>query len=305
MAFRAFIHWQFRRNALKIAVILIVLLLVLAEFALRIAGVTDFPIYDTIGYVPAPTQSGAFLSKNRWQINERSMGSGPWQPEGQRDLVLLGDSIVWGGNPLDQPDKLGPQLQALSGNRWLVWSAAAGSWSVRNQLAYLDRYPDVEAEADTLVWVINTNDLAEEPSQWRSDSIHPRSRPHSALLYVANKYAAPRLGFSIGEEPLPATDSPAISTHTASLLRQRLSALAASKQVLLVLYPNINELDAPTDHYRSFKQVLTTAMDGCCALLEVRDQPEWKADLYRDSIHPSPVGNKVLAQIIYKATASN
>lgn len=281
----------------------------LAEAGLRLAGVTDFPTYetdDTIGYIPAPAQSGAFLNKNRWQLNERSMGSGPWQPDGQRDLVLLGDSIVWGGNPLDQPDKLGPQLQAVSGSRWRVWSAAAGSWSVRNQLAYLDRYPDVEAEADALVWVLNTGDLSAEPSRWHSDSTHPRSRPHSALLYVANKYAAPRLGFSTGGgEPLPATDSSAISTLTASLLSQRLSALAASKQVLVVLYPDINELDAPTDHYLRFKQVLTTAMNGCCALLELRDQPDWKADLYRDSIHPSPQGNRVLAHLIYNTTASD
>lgn len=73
-----------------IAVVAAVLLLALAEFALRLAGVTDFPTYetdDTIGYIPAPAQSGAFLNKNRWQVNERSMGSGPWQPDGQRDLV--------------------------------------------------------------------------------------------------------------------------------------------------------------------------------------------------------------------------
>lgn len=57
--------------------------------------------------------------------------------------------------------------------------------------------------------------------------------------------------------------------------------------------------------YLRFKQVLTTAMDGCCALLEVRDQPDWKADLYRDSIHPSPQGNRVLAYLIYKTTASD
>lgn len=192
-----------------IAVVAVVMLLALAEFALRLAGVTDFPTYetdDTIGYIPAPAQSGAFLNKNRWQLNERSMGSGPWQPDGQRDLVLLGDSIVWGGNSLDHPDKLGPQLQAVSGSRWRVWSAAAGSWSVRNQLAYLDRYPDVEAEADALVWVLNTGDLSAEPSRWHSDSTHPRSRPHSALLYVANKYAAPRLGFSTGGGGATASD---------------------------------------------------------------------------------------------------
>ena len=80
----------------------VLVLLVLSEVGLRLAGVTDFPVYDTdetIGYIPAPGQQGSFLNRNGWQVNERSMGSDAWQPNGQRDVLLLGDSILYDAQP--------------------------------------------------------------------------------------------------------------------------------------------------------------------------------------------------------------
>ena len=182
----------------------VLVLLVLSEVGLRLAGVTDFPVYDTdetIGYIPAPGQQGSFLNRNGWQVNERSMGSDAWEPNGQRDVLLLGDSVVWGGNPLNQPDKLGPVLQGKL-PQWRVWSASAGSWSVLNQVAYLDRYADVQQEADVLVWVLNTADFAEKRSVWSSDATHPRSKPLSAVWHVAEKYLLPRVILSrTAEQP--------------------------------------------------------------------------------------------------------
>jgi hypothetical protein len=287
---------------LSLAVVLCAALI--GEAGLRWAGVTDFPVYETddvIGYIPAPEQSGAFLNKNRWQINERSMGSGPWKPEGLRDLVLLGDSLVWGGNPLDQPDKLGPSLQVTLGDRWKVWSAAAGSWSVLNELAYLDRYPDVQQEADVLVWVLNTGDLAAQRSLWASDYTLPRSRPTSALAYVLGKYLLPRLG--LFREPAVNASPPAelISADTARFFKDRLAQLAATKRVLVVLYPDQTELRQPTPHYQAFRQAVQEAMTGCCSLLEVREQPNWNTSMYRDGIHPTSQGNQVLSGLIAQA----
>ena len=41
-------------------------------------------------------------------------------------------------------------------------------------------------------------------------------------------------------------------------------------------------------------------MDGCCELLEVREDAQWQPHLYRDSIHPTADGNRVLASMIEK-----
>ena len=292
------------RSWLKLGLITPLVLALLAEAGLRLAGVIDFPVYDTdevIGYIPAPNQRGEFLNRNRWQINERSMGSEHWQPHGQRDLLLLGDSIVWGGNPLNQIDKFGPQLQE-SIPQWRVWSASAGSWSVLNQIAYLDRYPDVQREVDVVVWVLNTGDLARQSSQWASDSIHPRNRPHSALWYATEKYLVPRLATATSNQQ-PATTMPdMIAASTADQLHTRLVQLTG-KRVLIVLYPNKTELSSTTPHYLAFRQALRSAMGSCCDWLEVREHPMWNAGLYRDSIHPTPEGNRVLASLIAKQLA--
>ena len=71
-----------------------------------------------------------------------------------------------------------------------------------NQVAYLDRYADVQQEADVLVWVLNTADFAEKRSVWSSDATHPRSKPLSAVWHVAEKYLLPRVILSrTAEQP--------------------------------------------------------------------------------------------------------
>ncbi len=75
------------------------------SLALRLSGVVDFPVYDSdreIGYVLRPNQSGTFLQKNAQVVNDQSMSTTKWAPNGSRDLLLIGDSVVLGGNPLTQ-----------------------------------------------------------------------------------------------------------------------------------------------------------------------------------------------------------
>ncbi len=108
--------------------------LVLAEGAAQLSGVVDLPIYEAnnqIGYIPAPNQSGKFLHKNDYRFNEYSMGAGSFSPDPARfNLLLVGDSIVLGGNPLAESDRLGPQLEKRAG--WQVWPVSAGSWALQN-----------------------------------------------------------------------------------------------------------------------------------------------------------------------------
>ena len=159
----------------------------------------------------------------------------------------------------------------------------------------------MQEETDVLVWVLNTGDLAAQPSRWASDDTHPRSRPASALTYVLGKYLLPRLG--LFREPAANASLPAepISSDTARLFKDRLAQLAATKRVLVVLYPDQTELSQPTSHYQVFLQAVQEATAGCCSLLEVRVQPNWNAGLYRDGIHPTPQGNQVLSGLIAQA----
>ena len=84
------------------------------EFLVRWQGVVDFPLYDVdegIGYIPKASQRGTYLGKISWQVNEKNMTSESWAPNQRQDLLLIGDSIVWGGEEYKHEEKLGPSLQ--------------------------------------------------------------------------------------------------------------------------------------------------------------------------------------------------
>jgi hypothetical protein len=107
-------HMKLRRSIRWISIALLAAL-VFGEVAVREAGMVDFPIYavdDEIGYIPKPNQHGCFLNKRCWAFNDRSMGTTTaWNPTLHPNVLFIGNSIVMGGNPYDQHDKLGPLVQ--------------------------------------------------------------------------------------------------------------------------------------------------------------------------------------------------
>src|SRR5579864_1123682 len=130
---------------------LLCLFFLVSEFAVRASGLTDFPLYNVdseIGYLPAPNQQGSFLHKHSWAYNDRSMGvASAWNPAGHTNILLIGNSIVSGGNPFDQKEKLGPLIQETIGDTYALWPISAGGWTNINEIVYLNRNPDVAKSA--------------------------------------------------------------------------------------------------------------------------------------------------------------
>ncbi len=60
-----------------------------------------------------------------------------------------------------------------------LWPISAGSWALRNELAYLRVNPDVVTQIDALVFVFNSGDFA-EASSWKCELTHPRTKPNLA-----------------------------------------------------------------------------------------------------------------------------
>ncbi|KQP21999.1 hypothetical protein ASF43_24430 [Pseudorhodoferax sp. Leaf267] len=280
----------------------VVLLVLLAEVAARWSGVLSMPLYladPQLGYVPRPDQQGAQLHKNAWVVNEKSMGTSSWSPNGARDLLLLGDSLVWGGDAYDQPDRLGPQMEQGLPD-WRVWPAAANSWAVLNEIAYLDHHPDVQAEADVVVWVLNTADLGGR-AQWANPISHPLERPASAVVYLLQRHVLRDVGHLFDRlkwavmGPGPGQQrAQVVDAASVAALERKLQQLSG-KPVLFVLVPHRAELGEPTPRYLEFRAALVGALGGCCGLLELRDDPGWTLGLYRDEIHPTVQGNRLLA----------
>ena len=177
------------RRVFGIGALAVILAAAAGEFAARAA--LDFPLFGADaegGYYALPNQRGRFAFRNAWAFNELGMGVAErFAPSTARDVLLVGDSVVYGGNPVRQENKLGPVLQHQTG--WHVWPLSAGSWALQNELIHVRRLPQAVRGADQIVFVLNSEDFA-EPSSWANEFTHPRHRPASYLLYGAEKALA-------------------------------------------------------------------------------------------------------------------
>ena len=286
---------------IKFGLLAVVAVLVIVEATVRLFGTVDFPIYEAnniVGYIPRPSQQGAFLNRNTWLFNSRSMGATEFAPKDGEDILLIGDSVVLGGNPLRQEDKLGPQLARRLGRA--VWPISAGSWALRNELAYLRTNPDVIARMGRIVFVLNSGDF-DEASSWSCEVTHPRSRPLLASLYLFRKYVWDFAG-SCGSAP---NDLQVPSGDWQVELNDFLASQPSQgKPIDFFLYPARSESSGEKPFDATIEPRLATVIDraqgsiGRISIYDINRDPRWQRTLYRDDIHPSVEGNGILATII-------
>lgn len=285
-----------KRNMYYVGLVLFFVLL--GEGVARILGMVDFPIYEAnseIGYIPAANQSGQFLNKNDWQFNSLHMGAREFEPSEKPDWLLVGDSIVYGGNNYAGPERLGPSLQEVLGGSVSVWPVSAGSWGLRNELAWVIKHPEVISKVDQVIFIVNSGDFG-KASAWSCELTHPQNRPLSALWYLANKYI---YAFTPCDEVPPDLQVAYVDLHV--VLADYLERY--EKKTFFVIYPNINELHGSGVIEREFAAGLELLESNGAKVLYISKHPAWKADFYRDSIHPTPNGNRVLATILAEMLA--
>jgi hypothetical protein len=285
-------------------------LVCVVEVAVRLSGLTDFPVYavdDQIGYIVRPNQSGRFLNKNAWFFNNKSMPTeqtwGVPSP-GRPNVMVIGNSIVMGGNPLDQKDKLVPQVAADLGPQYSVWPIGIGGWTTVNEMVYLDRNPDVASATNFFVWEYMRGGLS-GLSAWRGDYVFPTKRPISASWFALRRYVLPKI-FSLNMNELPPTGAVAgdhLAEFSASL--SMLSKASGRKAPgLIFLYPEKKDLlqaRRPAEWLPERKQLEDLCAQFNLTLIDVAQDPRWTESLYRDGTHPTPHGNVVLGQIIADA----
>ena len=91
-----------RRRRVKIALACLTVIAISSEIGLRLAGAGSYPLYDIddkIKYIPSANQHGTYFNRYAWHFNDRHMASrSNWSAEKHPNLVLVGNSIVLGGN---------------------------------------------------------------------------------------------------------------------------------------------------------------------------------------------------------------
>jgi hypothetical protein len=291
---------------------IVLLLAVLAELAVRMSGMTDFPAYSVdadMGYVVRPNQSGRFLTKNSWAFNSKSMPTvDEWNPSLHPDILLIGNSIVMGGNRYDQSEKLTPVLSARLGGAYRIWPAAIGGWTTVNEMAYLRRNPDVVQAANFFVWEYMSGGLSGLNS-WAGDAVFPTERPVWASGYVLRRYVLPRIAtFTRGTAR---NELPRVGALREEYLQEFRGAVAALGKAsglkppgLIFLYPTLAELQAARRGQEWLPErpaIAKLCADYGLPMIDIAAAPAWRADLYRDGVHPTGQGNVILASILAAA----
>ena len=278
-----------------------------AELTLRGLRYDEFPIYDTdarIGYIPRPNQIGDFAGRYLWKLNERSMLNEPWVPDHGHGILVIGDSLVWGEVEMASEEKLGACLQRTLGDRYHVWSVGAGSWANLNEVEYLNRNEDVVRNIRGLIWIANAGDFGDR-SRWDSDFVHPRRRPIFLLGYLVGKVVVPRVKRLFpefdGKHDLNGDAGSNVSAEAKQELRAWLRSAPRDllRRSLFVWFPDAAEFksrDAATS--RLLSEVRGLVEGEGLRFFDLRGDTRWQADCYRDPIHPSAYGNRVLAAIL-------
>jgi hypothetical protein len=294
-------------------------LLALMEISLRLFwGFGNPPLYvadEEIGYLLAPNQNLRRFG-NRFQINRYSMRSediNPDRPDDTTRIFLVGDSIANGSWWTEQEQTIAnlikKSLAASSGKNVEALNASANSWCPRNQVAYLRRYGTFSAQ--TIVLLINTDDLfGAQPTslQVGRDRNYRERKPFLALGEL--------IGSFLPEKPIPelaealSEKGDRVGLNLAAISEINAIARQNDAKLILAITPLLREVGEgrSKDHEvrarERLKELITTEKITFIDFIPVFNKTIDPKTLYRDNIHLTPEGNRLVSSRLAAAISS-
>ncbi len=227
--------------------------------------------------------------------------------------LVVGDSVVDGLALTDDRDTITGLLNEAAidhaGHRLVFRSLAGGSWGTPQQLGYLKAYGTLGAKAAVLV--LNSGDTV-TPAV-RTDPVYPTRKPWMAAEELVMRYFL-RCRRHLLDGPdrgseARAADVPAEIAHSADASAVGRWCLAEilrlgrerSIPMAIVVWPGREE--AAHGSWGTEVDVMreVASRDGVplISLMDkVRERPGFERHLYRDGIHPSEAGNRLIAGAI-------
>ncbi len=296
--------------------------LAIAEIGLRIGlGLGTPPLLradSTVGYVFQANQD-VHRFTNRVHINEYHQRSEALlsRPDSTFARILfLGDSVTWGGVLTDQSDTIPEEVERRLSRHCSkpaeVLNASAGSWSVGNLQAYVEKYGLFES--DLVVLQIGTHDLTQPKST--SDVVgrhpsYPNENPTLALEELVVRYLWPRLRPYLPEVPGAIAKGFSLESGSKDQLARNLEYLRtlvadirdAGMPIVILHTPNRDEVvPGGTSEATSYRRrFLRTADSLRVPVLNLASG--WKGHpqvsrFYRDFVHFNERGNAAAADTL-------
>jgi GDSL-like Lipase/Acylhydrolase family len=269
-----------------------------------------------IGYLLAPNQRTRRFG-NRIEINQYSMRGAPIQkipaPSTLR-VLLLGDSIANGGWWTDQANTISSlmmhSLRSIIDQSYQeveVLNVSANSWGPRNELAYLEKFSNFNAQA--VVLLINTDDLfATAPTSLPvgRDRNYPDTKPALALVEILRRYV-------FKQKPIP--EMKAVNDEAGDRVGFNLEAIGkiqvltrqSNSKFLLVMTPLLREIGelGSRDYEIQARQRLSDFTQAqqitYIDFLPIFNSTINPQSLYHDHIHLNLQGNQLVSKVIERS----
>lgn len=289
----------------------VVVVLAIGEVAVRGIGLSDVPLYvdrGDSGYWIKPSQQGSFMHRNEWAFNDLGMPiERDYQPTDAIDVPVIGNSIIMGGNSYKQRDKVAPLMQKALGAEFNIWPVAVGGWTNVNEAEFLQKHPQIAANADMFVWEVMDGGFS-QLSQWRGEYVFPTKRPVSALWYAIRRYVLPRfVHFNMNELPPDGTATP----ENLAMVEGQIKLLSQKNGLrhpgILFLYPSRDQLalaKTGKEWLPERQAIERIAVKYRLLIVDLSQHEGWTPSLYREGVHPNESGNAFIARVLSDALLS-
>jgi len=233
------------------------------------------------------------------------------KPPGERRILITGDSVTFGTTYVDQqlifPSLIERDLRA-QGKPVRVLNASMAGWAPANELNDLKSRGTFNA--DLILVVLNTEDLAQPFSPFDSKVSGPTRDPHSAISELVRRYALPVVFRSLeqhdpGSSLIPERNAAAIEPQVlAALDGMRRMASRSGARFGIVFSPSHDPAVAKDRQtWRALTDVFRRwAQQNGIAVVDMA--PEYAmhspSDVYYDGLHLRPLGHQLVAQAVEK-----
>ena len=307
------------RKWLLRTVLLLVGLVIAAELVARFGfGLGNPPLHmrdDLAVYMFKPSQEMTRFG-HHIKINEYAMRSDDFPKEKSSNeevrVLMLGDSVINGGAPMDQREVVSELLQkrlaADLQRKVIVGNASEGGWGPVNELGWVRKYGFLNS--DLLVLVLSSHDWDNMPDMPVGMVTFPDRKPLFALQEVALRYL-PRLLNSAAPDSEQGLETPPVDFDHESNIKKCLAAvdglmvLAQQESLPVVVALNLTPQELKTGAERGHRE-LRQVVERHDAHVVVIDEAYRKVlaaggNPFRDDIHPNAAGHAAMAETLRPA----
>ena len=297
------------KKIIKYIIVGVVLVLILLELVLRyVFGLCDVILYqesDRYEYIAKPNQNRyAFFS----HIIYNSYSQRSEEPDSTKKIVLgLGDSVLFGGQQIDQDDIATTLFSKETGIQML--NISAGSWGPDNCVEYIREKGLFGASA--IVLVCSSHDAYDRMSfipvvgVWDN---YPKEQKDFALQVVWGRYIYPRIRQMIGKREYLDPDAQVVKRSENRQVVQKseafvqgfdnLKEIADSAKIPLYIYlhAELGELQKGAYNDMGQRIIQWCQQNDVFLIQDIKEGIE--PEMYKDILHLNKKGQRHLADVL-------